>query len=184
MIKLFEVDNKIIKPTEHCYQVKYLKDIMDIFPEDYMSVYAFIFYMSCPNDDVNPFFEVKEEDKEEIIYNYIEGNFSLEDPIIMDAIEKTKKLYETPSYRGFIAMKKMIDRLSEYLENTPIEHGRDGNIDSIIKAGEKLPKLQESYNNFRENLKKEQMVVRGGKDLAYDQRNHKTREDELFNESE
>ena len=60
MIKLFDIQNGVLIPTEHCYALKVLKDIMDTYPDDYMKVYQYLFYMSCPNPVVNPFFDVSD----------------------------------------------------------------------------------------------------------------------------
>jgi hypothetical protein len=47
MIRLFDIQNNKVVPTEHCYTLKFLKDIMDEFPEDYLKIYAYLFYMAC-----------------------------------------------------------------------------------------------------------------------------------------
>ncbi len=49
IIKLFDIDNGVVVPTEHCYTLKALKDIMDDYPDSYLQIYLFLFYMSCPN---------------------------------------------------------------------------------------------------------------------------------------
>jgi hypothetical protein len=38
---------------------------MDEYPENYLKVYQYLFYMSCPNPDINPFFHVADDDKED-----------------------------------------------------------------------------------------------------------------------
>ena len=60
MIKLFDIENGVLIPTAHCYNLKDLKNIMDSYPDNYMEIYSYIFYMTCPNPDVNPFFDVPE----------------------------------------------------------------------------------------------------------------------------
>jgi hypothetical protein len=67
IVKLFDIQNEKVVPTEHCYSIKFLKDIMDKYPETYLSVYQYLFYMTCPNPDLNPFFHLPEYDKEESI---------------------------------------------------------------------------------------------------------------------
>ena len=72
MIRLFDVENKKVIPTEHCYTIKYLKDIMENYPECYMQVYQFLFYMKCPGPD-NPYFNMKDVDVEETIIHDLDG---------------------------------------------------------------------------------------------------------------
>ena len=67
MIKLLDIQNGKITPSEHCYTLKFLKDIMDSYPDEYLRIYSYLFYMTCPNPDLNPFFDVPEQDKEELI---------------------------------------------------------------------------------------------------------------------
>ena len=44
---------------------------MDNYPDTYMSVYLYIFYMTCPDPDMNPFFNMPEHEKEELIIDEI-----------------------------------------------------------------------------------------------------------------
>ncbi len=52
-IKLFDIENGVVIPTEHCYTLSTLKDLMDKYPDDYLKVYQYLFYMTCPNPDLN-----------------------------------------------------------------------------------------------------------------------------------
>ena len=63
IVKLFDIQNEKVVPTEHCYTLKFLKDIMDSYPDSYLNVYQYLFYMTCPNPDLNPFFHLPEYDK-------------------------------------------------------------------------------------------------------------------------
>ena len=37
--KLFDIQNGKVVPTEHCYALKSLKDVMDNYPDDYLKIY-------------------------------------------------------------------------------------------------------------------------------------------------
>ena len=39
---------------------------MDNYPDDYLKIYQYLFYMTCPNPDMNPFFHTPEHEKEEV----------------------------------------------------------------------------------------------------------------------
>ena len=67
---------------------------MDDHPEDYLKIYQYIFYMTCPNPDINPFFNISEMDKEEIILNEINAEFSTDDDSILAALKFCKDLYQ------------------------------------------------------------------------------------------
>ena len=126
--------------------------------------------MSCPNPDLNPFFNLPEHEKEDIIIEEIELEESPEDGIIINALEKCKKLYETPTYRAYVGIKSMLDRLAKYMEVTAIEHGRDGNINAMVNAAAKFENIRQSYKGAFTDMRQEQeSSVRGGAGLAYDQ---------------
>jgi hypothetical protein len=170
MVKLFDIHNGKIVPSEHCYSLKSLKVIMELYPEDYVNVYAYLFYMTCPNPDLNPFFDVLENDKEELILSQLNVTFSTEDDAIIEAVELCKKLYETPTYRAYMGLKAMLDRLARYMETTQIEHGRDGNINSLVNAAAKFEAIRMSFKGAYKDLMEEQKSqVRGGQQLSYDQ---------------
>ena len=170
LIRLFDVQNSKVVPTEHCYALPFLNTIMTEYPETYLKVYQYIFYMSCPNPDMNPFFNLPEHEKEDIIIEEIKLEESPEDPKIRYALDMCKKLYETPTYRAYVGIKSMLERLGKYMEVTPIEHGRDGNINSMVNAAAKFEAIRQSYKGALVDMKQEQeSSVRGGAGLAYDQ---------------
>jgi hypothetical protein len=170
IIKLFDVQNGVIIPTEHCYALKDLKNLMTEYPDDYMGVYAYLFYMTCPNPDLNPFFHVAENEKEEFILSQLKVTFSTEDDAIVIALAFCKKLYETPTYRAYMGIKSMLDRLAKYMETTAIDHGRDGNLTSLVNAAAKFEQIRTSFKGTYKDLMEEQKSqVRGGQHIAYDQ---------------
>lgn len=170
IIKLFDLQNGVIVPTEHCYTIKVLKDIMDTHPDDYLKIYMFLFYMSCPNPDINPFFNINDQDKEELIYSSIDAEFSLEDNLIIDALDLCRMMYETPTSRAYGGIKKMLDRLAEYMGSTEITHGRDGNLTALVQAASKFDQIRISFKGALKDLEEEQKSqARGGAGLAYDQ---------------
>lgn len=167
--KLFDVQNGKVIPTEHCYTLKALKDVMDEYPEDYLKVYLYLFYMCCPNPDMNPFFFTPEQDKEHVILKEIEAEFSTEDDTIFTALKFCERMYETPTSRAYKGIASMLDRLARYMETTPITHGRDGNMNSLIAAAKNYEAIRASFKGAYKDLQEEQSSkVRGGQGLAYD----------------
>jgi len=168
--RLFDIQNGKVIPTEHCYTLNFLKEIMDEYPDTHLQIYCYLFYMTCPNPDLNPFFNLPEHEKEDIIINEIGLEESTEDGKIQMGLTMCKKLYETPTYRAYKGIKSMLDRLATYMEHTQIEHGRDGNINSLVNAAAKFEQIRNSYKGAFSDMKQEQeSSVRGGQGLAYDQ---------------
>jgi hypothetical protein len=170
MIRLFDIENGKPLPSEHCYVLDFLKKIMEAYPDEHTKIYAYLFYKSCPNPELNPFFNVPEEDKEEMIVKELNAQFDTGAPLIQDALEKTQKLYETRTYRLYRSFGIMLDRLGKYVEVTPIQHGRDGNIGSMIQAAKNIQEIRQQFKGLeKDHLEEQTTLVRGGQMLAYDQ---------------
>lgn len=170
IVKLFDIQNGKVVPSEHCYTLKTLKTIIEEYPEEHLQIFQYVFYMTYPNPDLNPFFTTPELEKESIILREIDADFSTEDDLIQDALKLCRQLYETPTYRAYKGIQSMLDKLARYMEQTPIEHGRDGNINSIVNAAAKFEQIRSSFKGAYSDLMEEQKsTVRGGQGLAYDQ---------------
>lgn len=170
MIKLFDISNGTVIPTEHCYTLKDLKTIIENYPSNYIDVFSYVFYMTCPNPDLNPFFDVVESDRESMIMQQVPNTFSSEDQVIINAVKFCEKLYETPTLRSYMGIKKMLDRLAKYMETAPIEAGRDGNIMALVNTAAKFEDIRQSFKGaYKDLLEEQQSTVRGGQQLAYDQ---------------
>ena len=155
---------------DSCYTLKTLKTIIEEFPEEHLQIFQYVFYMTYPNPDLNPFFTTPELEKESIILREIDADFSTEDDLVQDALKLCRQLYETPTYRAYKGIQSMLDKLARYMEQTPIEHGRDGNINSIVNAAAKFEQIRSSFKGAYSDLMEEQKsTVRGGQGLAYDQ---------------
>lgn len=169
IIKLFDIENGVVVPTEHCYTLKALKDVMDEYPEEHLKIYLYLFYMSCPNPDLNPFFYTPEMDKEDLILKQIDSDFSVEDDSIYTALQFCQRMYETPTSRAYKGIASMLDRLARYMETQSITDGRDGNINSIVSAAKNFDQIRSSFKGVYKDLQDEQSSkVRGGQGLAYD----------------
>lgn len=169
-IKLFDIQGGKVVPTEHCYTLRDLKTIMDNYPDEHLKIYQYMFYMTCPNPDLNPFFHLLETEKEDIILDEINAEFSTEDPEIQVALDFCRKLYETPTSRAYEGIKIALDNIASYMRNTRITDGRDGNIGQIRAMAKDFDDIRQSFKGAYKDLQDEQKNrVRGGAGLAYDQ---------------
>jgi hypothetical protein len=170
IVKLFDIQNGKVIPTEHCYTLKALKVVMDNYPDNYIKIYQYLFYMTCPNPDLNPFFYTPDLDKESLILDQIEADFSTEDDDIYTALQFCQRMFETPTSRAYKGIASMLDRLGRYMETTPITHGRDGNITALVNAAKNYEAIRASFKGAYKDLQEEQSSrVRGGIGMAYDQ---------------
>jgi hypothetical protein len=170
MIRLFDIQNGKVIASEHCYTLKFLKDIMESYPDEYLQIYTYLFYMTCPNPDMNPFFDIPETDKEEIILKEINAEFSLDDKIILDALEMCKKMYQTPTYRAYLGIKIFLDNMARSMATEELTFGRDGSSPALLRMAEKYDGVRQSFKGvYKDLMDEQQSSVRGGQNLAYDQ---------------
>lgn len=170
IVKLFDIQNSELVPTEHCYALDFLKSIMDEYPDSYLSIYKYLFYMTCPSPDMNPFFHLPENDKEEIIIEESSMEDSPEDPKIKFALDRCEAMYQSPTHRAYLGIKKALDNMATYMANTQITDGRDGNISQIRAVAKDFDAIRQSFKGAYKDLQDEQQTsVRGGQGLAYDQ---------------
>lgn len=170
MIRLFDIQNGKVVASEHCYTLKFLKDIMDAYEEEAPKVYAYLFYMTCPSPDLNPFFDVPEVDKEELILREIDGDFSAEDDLIIAAKKMCEKMYQTPTYRAYQGIKIALDNMATFMATEKPTSGRDGSATALLRIAERFDMVRQSFKGVYKDLQEEQeSTVRGGQRLSYDQ---------------
>lgn len=167
-IKLFEIDGRVVKPTEHCHMISWLKCLIDEYPKEHVKVLAYVYYMSYLGPD-NPYSNIVEEDREEKIKLDLQPKFNTEAHIINVAIERCQELYMTPTMRSYDAIKTMLDNLNTYLKETPVTDGRDGNIGALLRVAKEFKNVRESFKGVHDDVVEESKVrVRGRSKLPYD----------------
>ncbi len=169
MIKLFDVEDGVVKPTAHCKMIKWLAIIQEKFPKEALKIYAYIFYMSHEGNE-NPYFNIPIGDREEKIMDDLEADFSTEEDEILIALTKAKELYTTPTMTAYNDLRIMLNNLGTYIRTAQVTAGRDGNINSLLRIAEKFDSIRQSFKGVAKDLADEQKTTaRGGQNLAYDQ---------------
>jgi hypothetical protein len=170
--RLFDIQNDTVVPSEHCYTISWLKKIMVKYAEndEYLKVYTYLYYMTYPSPDTNPYFHYVVLDKEEAILEDLEAEFSTEDGDIQFALDRLRSMYETPTSRAYDGIAGMLDKLANFMKVTTITTGRDGNMSAIVTAAKNYDQIRNSFKGAYKDLQDEQQSrVRGGAGLAYDQ---------------
>ena len=170
LVRVFDVHNGILVPSDSCYTLKTLKDIIDAHPDNHLKILLYVFYMTCWDPDQNPFFNLPEEEKEEVILQEIKADFSTDDPLIKDAIKFCNKLYDTPTKRAYEGMKIMMDKVASFFKTQALSTGRDGSLTPMVAAAKDYQKLRESFKGVEKDYNEEiKNRTRGAKYKAYDQ---------------
>ena len=168
--KLFTVKDGVLIPSEHCLALKSLKAIIDTFPKTYLKIYLYIYYMTCWDPENNPFFNLPEDQKEEVILKETGIDFSIDNPVITEAYDLCYKVYDTPTKRAYEGMKVMMDNLAKFMKSQQFTTGRDGSLTAMVSAGEKYHKLRESFKGVEKDYLEEiKNRTRGDRYKGYDQ---------------
>ena len=122
------------------------------------------------NAQENPYFNIPFDLREETVLEDLNSEIDTEADEITEAIEKLQVLYETPTLRAYKGITTMLDNLTDYMENTSITAGRDGNINSLLRIAKEFDSIRQSFKGVAKDLEAEQEShVRGGQQLGYDQ---------------
>lgn len=170
MIRLFDIENGKIMPTEHCYAISWMKEVMEKYSGEIAKILPYIFYMSFVGKQ-NPYFNYPIKDRREVVVKDLDIKFSLDDVVIDNAIKGAIDLYSTPTMRAYTVVRRKLEEILVYLDETRITDGKDGNFKDQTGYIEKYAKYYETLEKLEQKLDEEQndTKVWGGQELAYDQ---------------
>lgn len=140
MIRIFDVEDGVVRTNENCLLIPELKKIVDFY-EDPIPALAYVYFMTAPD---SPYANIPEQDKQQVISDDVAGNFSFEDEVVLIALDKLKRLYETPTSRYYDAIRRSLDMTSEQLNKVQaLSFDRNtGNAEMLDKmqmnAGKKI----------------------------------------------
>lgn len=167
--KFFDIANGRVVINHNCLSIPELKAITEKY-EDPIPAFNYLYYKFEPT---SPYANLPEEDKDEIILGDFPGDYTLEDPEIIAAIEKMELLYMTPTYRYYLDNKFLLEKLGKFAREQPITSGRDGNfagMQSQIKGvGKTTLEFKQLEKIVQQELSEGKGRTRGDKKLAYDQ---------------
>lgn len=170
-INLFDIKNGVARITNHCHTIWYLKDIIDMYGEaNAVKIFIIFQYMADMNPDSNPFANVNEVEKIEVIIRAVCPELSIsidwDDELILECIELTRKLFETPTYRTYLASKRLIDKFTVQLDSVSISlYKDDGNVGEIKKGYEMYEVVKEGAKRAFKEFEQEngKVIGRGGR---------------------
>ena len=155
MVKIFTVEDRIVKVDENCLLIPEFKAIVDKY-DNAIPPLTYVYLVADPS---SPYGNLEEEERLELASSDVGGDFSLEDEEIEAAIEKYKKLMYTPTQRLYDGAKINLDRLAKYLSEAQFEAGRDGNLGDLYRIQTGLAKLIEGFKKL-EKIKDEELKTK------------------------
>ena len=168
-IKLFDIVNGTVVINHNCLSIPELKAVHDEY-QDPKPAFNFLHYKY---DIESPYANIPEADKDDVLLNDFVGDYTLEDDVMIKAIEKLEELYITPTYRYYLDNKILMEKLGTFARTAPVTSGRDGNVGALqsqLKAvGKTILEFKQLEKVVLQELEETKGRARGGKRLAYDQ---------------
>lgn len=151
--EIFTIEGGVVTPTIHCHIIPQFKKIIDNYPANHISMLAYCFYISCPYKTENPYADMEDAEREEIL----KRDFFVfpDNQDVLDAVERMKKMWETRASRYLNKNRKNLEDIMDYIDSAPIIDGKDGNLDQRIKVAEKCAKIMSEYTQLEEQAEEE-----------------------------
>ena len=149
------------------------KAVMEAFPDCGLNALAFCNFMAQPDKKLNPYLEIREDEKERVLKEKFPGKYSSASPSVKAAIKEMKEvLFELPEDRMYRSAKMMFERVEKDLETTkPKDLKEMKTAMEILKQVEAVTLSLGKTREARETARtKSNQTVRGGVKMAYDQR--------------
>lgn len=127
-------------------------------------------YMWAMWDPESPYLNYSQFDREaEVLKDFPPELYHPSDPVMIDATRRCEELYYSPIRRLLDGAKSAVENLSEYLNNTSITDGRDGNFTQVVNALKSLTSIIKAYQEAEVAYKQEVQRNRAGVRSAIDE---------------
>ena len=167
--EIFDLANGKVVVNENVLLIPELKAVHDEY-KDPIPALSFLHYKYHPK---GAYCNVPEEDKEDIILMDFPGEYTLEDPVMIKAMEKMTSFMVSPTYRYYLDNKELLEKLGKFARTMPITAGRDGNINAMISqiksTGKTITEFKQLEKIAQQEIDEHKSRVRGEKRKAYDQ---------------
>lgn len=164
MVSIFDISEGNIVVNQNCLLIPELKAIVDTY-ENYIPVLGYV-HFTC--DPKSPYANLPDNEREEMILADYVADYSVDDEVVYKAVEKIKKLYETPSMRFLRDARGGLENLSQYLSKASVTEGKDSNLTGLISALKSISKINQEYKALEKDVE-EELRVRGQNLTGYDE---------------
>jgi len=170
--EIFDIEEGQVIINEHILSIPTLRTVHDAY-KDPMPALKFLRYRYDPK---SPYCDAPEEEKDEICLNEFPGEYTLEDPAMVDAIKWLIDRYVTPTYRYYLDCKILLEKMGAYGRDMPVTAGRDGNLSALQTQTRNMGKSILEFKQLEKVVMQEledmnKAKNRGGTESAYDENN-------------
>ena len=164
MVKIFDIKDRKVVINPEILLIPELKAVVERY-EDPIQPLGFLYFLLSPE---SPYAHIPEEEKESFLKKEYYGQYSTQDKEMIDARSKLEELWFSPTIRYFKKVKKGLEKLGDYLENTEITEGRDGNLAQFRQAIKDAGSLIHQFKQLEKAVEEETLRMKGNAKRAYD----------------
>lgn len=141
--KVITIDKGNVVIDENIYTIPEFKNLWKKTKSSVPFHYIWAMY-----DPESPYMNLTDEEREEQIKKDIltGEKFDRDSVEFSLAMKRAEKLYDSPIRKLMRGAKVNIDNLAMYLETVQIEHGRDGNLNTLINLHKNLLPLIKNFS--------------------------------------
>lgn len=167
--EILDIENGKVVINANVLLIPELKAVHDAY-SDPIPALSFLRFRYHPE---GPYCNTPEAEKEDIVLMDFPGEYTLEDEVMVKAMEKMEKFMISPTYRYYLDQKLLLEKLGKFAREAPITSGRDGNVNAMISqiksVGKTISEFKQLEKIVQQELNEHKSKVRGGKKKAYDQ---------------
>ncbi len=168
--RIFEVtEDQRLKISPECFIIPELYAIIEEYELNAEPYLIHAYYSTAPDSIYINYPHTQREDAitADIIQRY--GEYNYDAPVLKEAVERLKEIFTTRTARYYESIGRSIDNMCNFLDNTEIAQGKEGNLAEIHRIQKEAGNTIKSYKELekvRENEIKESM--RGSGELGYE----------------
>lgn len=160
MNKLITIDKNEVVIDEIILSIKEFKELWE---KTHSSLpFRYIWSMLDPE---SPYMNIPDDEREEEVTKDLES-FDKHSVEFVLAYKRAERLYDSPIRRLMQGARTNINNMANYLNNVTVEHGRDGNLNTLINFHKNLLPLIRNFSavetEYRQIVSKARGNAAGG----------------------
>jgi hypothetical protein len=169
--RILEYENGRIKITAEAFAIRELNDIIKKYDSgESLGAEPYLMYVHMMSAIDSPYINMEtEERKETVIYDIYNtlGEFDSDDPLLERATNKLKYLYMTPVRGLYEEIGQELIRLRLFLQEHPIEQGKDGNLSERMRLIQNVGSIITNYKKAEQQADEElKSQTRGDQEMG------------------
>jgi len=158
---LFNFVNNRATISDHVRNIWYYNNIIEKYGEEDACKIFTVFQYMADLRPTNVYHNIAEQEKLETILRTVCPELSIsidwDDIEMTEAIELTRKLFETPKYRNYLASKTLADKINYQIHTTYVDVSKEsGNSGEIKKAYDLFTMVTEQTKKIYQEFLDEQ----------------------------